>query len=148
MPDTIIARSYAGSADTLPADEVREIESRAEVDSLGFLHAERRALLVNLNPLRALHGPGGKWDDKRKQMLEAMKVKARMALTDAGQKTTEGMIDALAYGDEVYARFIDDGIAGHIQYLSLQNEYDELAERIRSREIELLAYNGELKLSR
>lgn len=133
---------------TLAPDEVRPIESRAEVDSLGDLHQRRRTLLAQLNPLKALHGHNGIWDDKRKQMLEAMKIKARMALTEAGQKATEGMVDAMAYADPQYESFIDDGIAARIEYLNLQNDADEIAERIRSREIELLAYNGELKLSR
>jgi hypothetical protein len=54
----------------------------------------------------------------------------------------------MAYSDEVYARFIDNGIAGRIQYITLQNEADEIAERIRSREIELLCFNSEAKLAR
>jgi hypothetical protein len=133
---------------SLPPDLVREIEERANVDPLGVLHARRRQLLVTLAPLKALHGHNGVWDDKRKQLLEAMKVQARMAMTEAGQKVTEGAVDSMAYADELYARFIDEGISARIDYITQQNEYDEIAERIRSREIELLAYNGELKLAR
>ncbi len=142
--------SYEESAEdtTLPPDLVREIEERAQVDPLGVLHARRRQLLVTLAPLKALHGHNGIWDDKRKQLLESMKVQARMALMESGQKVTEGAVESMAYADELYARFIDNGISARIEYLTLQNEYDELAERIRSREIELLAYNGELKLAR
>jgi hypothetical protein len=132
----------------LAPDLVRDVEGRAEVLPLGDLHARRRALLVPLAPLKALHGHGGLFDDKRKQMLEAMKVKARMALTDAGQKTTEGMIDAMAYADEQYARFIDQGITDRIEYLNLANELTEIEELIRDRELGLLVYNAELKLSR
>lgn len=132
----------------LPADLVRPVEDRAEVLPLGDLHARRRLLLVSLAPLKALHGHNGIWDDRRKAYLEAMKVKARQALTDAGQKTTEGMIDALAYGDEMYARFIDDGIAARIAYITAQNELDEIAELIRDRELCLLVFNSEVKLAR
>lgn len=148
MTDFILARASGSVAEALPSDELRAIEARAEVDSLGDLHARRRTLLVNLNPLKALHGHNGIWDDKRKQMLESMKVQARMALMESGQKVTEGAVESMAYADEMYARFIDNGISARIEYLTLQNEYDEIAERIRSREIELLAYNGELKLAR
>jgi hypothetical protein len=133
---------------TLPADEVRAIEQRAEVDCLGALKAQRRQLLVNLAPLKALHGHNGIWDDKRKQMLESMKVQARMALTDTGQKVTEGAVESMAYADELYANFIDKGIAARVEYITLQNEADEIAERIRSREIELLCFNSEAKLAR
>jgi hypothetical protein len=149
MSDFIVA---GGSAtldhDALPPDLVREIEARAGVDALGDLHARRRQLLITLAPLKALHGHNGVWDDKRKQMLESMKVKARMALTEAGQKTTEGMIDAMAYGDELYERFLDQGVTDRIAYITQQNELDEITERIRSRELELLTYNAEVKLAR
>jgi hypothetical protein len=133
---------------TLAPDELRPVESRADVECLGDLQKRRRDLLVNLAPLKALHGHNGIWDDKRKALLEAMKVKARMALTEAGQKATEGMVDAMAYADEQYARFIDDGITARIDYINLQNELDEIAERIQSRQTELLVYNSEVKLDR
>lgn len=133
---------------TLAADVLTTLEDRAQVDALGDLHARRRALLVTLAPLKALHGHNGIWDDKRKALLEAMKVKARMALTEAGQKATEGMVDAMAYADEQYASFIDDGIAARIDFINQQNELSEIEERIRSREIELLCYNSEAKLAR
>lgn len=133
---------------TISPDEVRPVEERAEVDSLGDLQARRRAVLVNLAPLKALHGHNGIWDDKRKSLLECCKVKARMTLTDAGQKVTEGLVDAMAYADGQYARFIDDGIAARIDYINLQNELDEITERIESRQTELLVYNSEVKLAR
>ena len=133
---------------TIAPDIVRPIEERAEVDALGDLQQRRRALLTQLAPLKALHGHNGVWDNKRKQMLEAIKVRVRMALDAAGKKATDSGVDALAHADEQYARFIDAGIEDRIQYIVLQNEADEIAERIRSREIELLAYNGELKLAR
>jgi phage gp46-like protein len=149
MSDFIVA---GGSAtiehDTLPPDLVREIEARAGVDALGELHARRRQLLVNLAPLKALHGHNGIWDDKRKAYLECSKVNARMTLTANAQKTTEAAVEAQAYADPEYLKFIDDGIAARIEYITQQNELDEITERIRSREIELLAYNGELKLAR
>lgn len=132
----------------LASDEVRPVEDRANVAALGDLHARRRQLMVTLAPLKALHGHNGIWDDKRKQMLEAMKVKARMALTDAGQKVTEGLVDAMAYGDEQYERFLDAGIAARIEYLTAQNELDEITEQIRDRELCLLVYNSEVKLDR
>ena len=132
----------------LAPDELTPLESRADVDALGDLHARRRLLLTQLAPLKALHGHNGIWDDKRKQMVEACKVRARLTLIEQGQKATDAAVESAAYADEQYARFIDDGITARIEYLNLQNEYDEIAERIRNREIALLAYNGELKLAR
>lgn len=132
----------------LPADEVRAVESRAECECLGDLQARRRVLLTTLAPLKALHGHNGLFDDKRKSMLEAMKVKARMALGESGAKITEGMVDAHAYADPQYERFIDTGITDRVEYIVQQNELTELEERIRSRELELLVFNSEIKLQR
>jgi hypothetical protein len=132
----------------LAADEVRPVEDRAQVAALGDLHARRRTLLTTLAPLKALHGHGGLYDDKRKQLLEACKIRARMTLTDAGQKITEGMVDAMAYADEQYAAFIDSGITARIDYLTLANELTEIEELIRDRELCLLVYNSEVKLDR
>lgn len=133
---------------TISPDEVRPVEERAEVDSLGDLQARRRAVLVNLAPLKALHGHNGIWDDKRKALLEAMKVKHRMNANEAGVKVTDSAVEAAAYADEQYARFIDNGIAARIDYINLQNELDEITERIESRQTELLVYNSEVKLAR
>jgi hypothetical protein len=132
----------------LAADEVRPVEDRAQVAALGDLQARRRTLLATLAPLKALHGHGGLYDDKRKQLLEACKIRARMTLTDAGQKITEGMVDAMAYADEQYAAFIDSGITARIDYLTLANELTEIEEQIRDRELCLLVYNSEVKLDR
>ena len=128
--------------------DVKAIESRADVDSLDLLHHKRRVLLVHLNPLKALHGSFGLWDDRRKQMLEAMKVKARQRLAESGQKTTEGMVESEAYADPDYLAFLDQGYEARIAYLTMHNELDEIAERIRSRELELAAYSAEVRLQR
>jgi hypothetical protein len=132
----------------LPADEMSALESRAEIDSLGDLHARRRTLLIQLAPLKALHGHNGLYDDKRKQMVEACKVRARLSLTEQQQKATDAAVESMAYADGQYARFIDDGISARIDYINMQNEYDEIMERIRNRELALLAYNSEVKLAR
>ena len=133
---------------TLAPDEVRPVEDRAQVASLGDLQQRRRALLSTLAPLKALHGHNGIWDDKRKQLLEACKIRARMSLADAGQKATEAMVEAMGYADAQYATFIDDGITARIEYVTLANELTEIEEQIRDRELCLLVYNSEVKLAR
>lgn len=125
-----------------------ELEERVGVDSMEKLHDARRGLMEQLAPLKALHGHNGLFDDKRKGLLEALKVRARLKITQDGGKATEGAVDALAYADEQYERFLDNGVDDRINYIRLQNEVDEIAERVRSREIELLVFNAELKLAR
>jgi hypothetical protein len=126
----------------------RPVEERAEVFSLEGLHAERRKLLVHLAPLKALHCHNGLYDDKRKNMVEAMKVKARMAIITAGGKPTDASVEAAAYSDEQYEAFLDQGVTDRIAYIHQQNELDEITEQIKSREIELLVFNSEVKLAK
>jgi hypothetical protein len=124
------------------------LEARADLPSLEGLHVERRKLLPEYARLRALHGTSGKWDAKRKALLEALKIRARMTATKAGEKVTEGYVDALAHADEQYEKFIDQSIADATRYVELETEISEIEERIRDREISLLAYNSEIKLAR
>lgn len=124
------------------------LESRAEIDSLEGLHVERRQLLPEYGVLRALHGPNGKWDAKRKALLEAKKVRARMVCQKNGEKVTEGLIDAMAHADEQYVNFVDQGIVGATRYVELDVAVSEVEERIKGREFALLAYNAEARLGR
>lgn len=130
------------------AAEVKALESRADVDSLDLLHAKRRALVEQLNPLKAMYGPFGLFDDRRKQMVEACKLRAYAALTAAGEKTPEWRVESEAYGDEQYQRLLDEAMGQRIQYLTLENAVKECEERIRSRELELTCYAAELRLQR
>lgn len=124
------------------------LESRAEIASLEGLHHERRVLLPEYAALRALHGPNGKWDNRRKALLEGLKIRARMEAQQRQEKTTEAYIDALAHAEPQYLALIDEGIDGATRYVMLDIAVSEIEERISSRQTELLAYNNELRLAR
>lgn len=158
MPDHVVSRDGRVGSVELPADE-REwqfplsrhgalLEGRADVDPLHELHHQRRVVMLALAPLKALHGSFGKWDARRSQLLAAIKVRVRRGLEASGGKVTESMVDAEAHADPQYMVVIDQGIEEATQYHLLQTELEEIEERIRSREIALLAYNQELKLQR
>jgi hypothetical protein len=153
MPDTLIARgpsapSSNGNGAGSWAGELTALESRAELDSLEDLQQRRRELVSVNGALIARYGSFGLHDDYRKSFVETQKVKARMALASSGDKVTEGRIDAEAYGSDAYAAFLDNALAEKVEYLRVQNEIDELNEKIRSRELAILSYNAELKLAR
>jgi hypothetical protein len=133
---------------TLDSAEVRPIEERAEVDALGDLHQRRRTLLDQLAPLKALHGPFGVFDDRRKQLCETLKIRARAELTAQGVRVTEAAVDAHAYADPQYETLLDEAVTARIEYLKLENQLSELNERIRSRELELNVYAAEVRLAR
>lgn len=146
MSDTIVARGNGRHEDV--HYDPKPLEARAEVDSLEALHNERRQLMLTLAPLKAVHGPFGLFDHRRKSMVEAMKVKARLRLSQMGTKATEAMIDAEGHEDAQYVQFLDQMERDKIAYLHQQTQLDEIDEKIRSREIEIMAYNSELKLGR
>lgn len=137
----------ATDADGVVVADQTPLETRAGIDSLDVLHHKRRAVLEQLAPLKALHGPFGLWDARRKQMLEALKIRALHSLTQANEKTPEWRIDAEAHADEQYAALLDRAEADKVAYLNLDNELSEIEERIRSREAELYAYAREARLS-
>ena len=128
------------------AGELTTLEAKAEIDSLEDLQQRRRQLMTEYATLRALHGPNGKWDARRKSMLEAMKIKARMTLKAAGEKITEAMVDAEAHADPQYIAFLDAGDAGAIRYVVVDNEITELQERIEGRRAALYAFAREASL--
>lgn len=124
------------------------LEDRAEVEPLEVLHNERRQLMITLAPLKAVHGNFGLFDHRRKSMVEAMKIKARMQLTKDGGKATDALVDATGHVDPQYEAFLDQMYAEKVEFLKQQTTLDEIEERIRSREIALGVYNSELRLGR
>lgn len=128
--------------------ELTALEARAEIDSLEDLQSRRRSLVAQNAHLMARYGNFGMADDFRKRMVEALKVKARMELQQQGSKTTESMIDAAAYGSDEYAAFLDNALSEKMDFLRVQTAIDEINERIRGRELAIMAYNAELKLAR
>jgi hypothetical protein len=126
--------------------ELTALEERSSIESLEHLHAERRKLLPEYAQLRALHGTSGKWDAKRKALLEAMKIKARMEMNSRQEKVTEGAVDALAHADEQYVAFIDRSIEDATRFVVVETEVQEIEELIRNREIALSVYGKEVTL--
>lgn len=131
---------------TSAVNGVEDLEAKAGVRSLDALHAERRALIEANARLIALYGPFGAADDFRKRYLEAQKIRARMELQTSGGKTTEGQVDAHAYGSEAYGSFLDTALAEKVEWLRVDVRLTELAEMIRDRETLLRAWSAEAHL--
>lgn len=126
--------------------ELSALESRADVESLEGLHAQRRQLIAANAHLIAMHGSFGLFDNFRKRMLECEKVRVRSELAASGTKTTESMIDAEAHGSEAYGQFMDTALAEKIEYLRVSTDLADIEEQIRNRELSLTAYSREITL--
>lgn len=146
MSDTLVAGGHRPIDDW--SGELTALESRAETESLEALHVQRRQILPEYAYLRAMHGAGGKWDNKRKALLEAMKIRARDDMTAKGEKITESAVDARGHADDQYVSFIDQGIANATRYVELETEISEIEEKIKGREIALMCYSSETRLGR
>lgn len=134
--------------DPMAPDRRAEWEDKVGTDSLEALHAARDAINAELIPLKALYGAFGLWDATRQQMTRAYMVKARMGITERGEKPTEKLVEAEALADPEYGEWLDRAVNDRIRYLQLQNDVDKLDERIRSREIEFMCWAAEARLAR
>jgi hypothetical protein len=125
----------------------RAVESRAEVESLQALHAEKSALMAEFKMLKPLHGPFGKWDSRRRALRAAIRLQARVTAEAKQMKVNESYLDDLAEGSDAYLALIDEGIAAAVRYTELEHEISIIDDRIQSRQTELLVYNSELRLA-
>lgn len=127
----------------------KDIEEKADVDSLAQLQQERREIMRRLTPLRAKYGSFGTIDALRKQYVEALRQEALNTLTAQNGKTPpEWIAEASAYGSEKYKSFIENWENQRIEWINLETQVTEIEEKIRSREIELRAYSAETMLGR
>lgn len=144
MSDTVTAGGHRPIDDY--EGEATALESRADIASLEGLHAERRQILPEYAALRALHGPANHWDKRRKAMLSAISVRIRMSTPPNG-KWTESAVDDAAHADPQYIRFVDEGIDAATRYFLLDNQMQELNERIDDRRNAMFAYAAEARLA-
>jgi len=126
--DPITARE---SARTMPAhDAFEELEARAGITHLHILQARLDASRDEWSRLGALHGPGGKYDQLRKAMLDAIALRYRSACADAGTKVTESAITEYAHAADEYRVFLDRGVIDHARYLQIDAERDGIMTEI------------------
>lgn len=139
MTETLVARDPA-------MEQMRALESRAEIESLEELQQERRELIDSGARLAARYGPFGLWDNIRKQRSELAKVASRARLTEHGDKVTEAAVEQYAYADDDYRAFLENAEREKIEWVRLDNRITEINERIRNRELSLRAFTVEAGL--
>lgn len=130
--------------------EIREVESRAGVESIEALQNERRRILPDYAKLAAKFkgGNSASADTKRKQH-RALVSKRILANWPKDQKEpSETALERMANSDVEHIEFCEKLERDFIEYTLLDYKLTEIQERIRSRETELMVYNAELRLSR
>lgn len=143
-PSTATARPLVAS--TAGAGRLTELELRADIESLEQLQQERRVKRALLDRLEALHGAFGLADAYRRQLRGAIATRLREAARETGRRLSNEEAEDAACADADYKRTLDAHLGERIEYLRLKNEVTEIEERIRNRELALLAYNAETRL--
>lgn len=105
-----------------------EIEARVGIPSLDTLQAERRALVAQIAPLRALYGPFGGFDARRKVLLAVCAKEARDGAKDV--KLTEAAIQDAAHAHDAYRDWLDRSEVERTEYIVLEDAITALTERI------------------
>jgi hypothetical protein len=129
--------------------DMTALESRAEVDSLEALQAERRELLPRFTKLAAKFrgGNSASADTKRKQH-RALVAKRILADWKADKEPSEAALERMANADVEHIAFCETIEREFTEYVLLEYRLTEIVERIRNRETCLNVYNAELRLAR
>lgn len=107
-----------------------DVEDRMGIVPLEELLSERDALVRQVAPLRAKHGPFGTWDDLRRiyRAAQAQKIRAQ-ALLD-GKKTTEGAVEDAANSEDGYVAFVAQGTSEKAEWAILENRIQGINDQI------------------
>lgn len=129
---------------------VKPLEARAGVDSLEELQAERRKLLPRFAELAGKFkgGASASADTKRKQHRALVSKRILASWPDGQKEPSEAALERMANSDIEHLAYVESLERDFTEYVLLEYRITEIAEKIRSRETELLCYNGELRLSR
>lgn len=151
------------------AIEPKAIEHRAEVDSLDALQHKRRTLMAEYAPLAGKFKGGATAGTdaarKRHRALVAKRVLVELRQEfEKGpkqvpsKKTTGLMVPAvfeepsetalerMANADTEHIAYCDKLEKEYTRFIVLENDIQEINEKIRSREVELYSYNAELRM--
>lgn len=147
---------------TAPETVTKPLEFRAEVDSLDWLQAKRRELMKEYAPLAGKFKGGAVagTDASRKrhralvakriliEMRQAWEAKAKPGIIAVGEfkEPSETALERMANADTEHIAFCDQLEKDYTRFIVLENDIQELNEKIRSREVELYSYNAELRM--
>jgi hypothetical protein len=107
---------------------VMTIDSLPQFDQLV---AELETHKLEWARLSALHGPGGKYDDLRKALLDTTAHDLRASYTITGKKVTDGQVAEEAHADADYRHWLDAQAYEHEQYNVLSIDMEITRAKLR-----------------
>jgi hypothetical protein len=132
---------------TMP--EQKPLEHRAEVESLDALQHRRRELLRDYAPLAAKFKGGAVagTDAARKRHRALVGKRILVEMEQRNEKApSEAALERMANADTEHVEFCEKLERDYMRFILLENDIQEINEKIRSREIELYSYNAELRM--
>lgn len=142
--------------------EPKALEQRAEVASLEVLQYQRRELMREYAPLAGKFKGGATagTDAARKrhralvakrilvEMEQAWNAKAKPGVIAVGEfkPPAETALERMANADTEHIAYCDKLESDYTRFILLENDIQEINEKIRSREVELYSYNAELRM--
>jgi len=125
------------------------LESRADVQSLDYLHAKRRRIVAELAPLAALFegGQSPLADAKRKQHRALVSRDLLLNMQGPkGKEPSETALERMANAHPRHVAFVELLESKRTRYGELMNAKMEVNEQIRNREHCLTCYAAEARL--
>lgn len=112
--------------------EVRgDVERGFDVEPIDDLLAQLSATEAEWAHLRALHGPYGKWDNLRKNLLSVVSLRVRQQPPPMGAiKWTDDLTEAAAHADEDYRAFVNNGVIEGAEFWQMDAEREGIWARI------------------
>lgn len=140
----------------------KALEMRAEVDSLEALQHKRRELMKEYAPLAGKFKGGATagTDAARKrhralvakrilvEQQQAWDAKAKPGAIAVGpwKEPSEAALERQANADTEHIAFCEKLEKDYTRFIILENDIQEVNEKIRSREVELYSYSAELRM--
>lgn len=119
MPDNVVSRS-----------PMAHIEDRIGVTPIEELLADRQTLVEAVADLRAMYGPFGTFDAKRKVLLATVAMKARATAQAQGAKVTEASLDETAHASPEYTDFITQATLDRSKLTVLESKIEAIDHTI------------------
>lgn len=143
------------------APHPKALENRAEVDSLETLQHQRREKMKEYAPLAAKFKGGATAGTdaarKRHRALVAKRILIDMKekwgktlkpgeVVGVWKEPAETALERMANADIEHIAYCDKLESDYTRFILLENDIQEINEKIRSREVELYSYNAELRM--
>lgn len=113
---------------------MREWEDKIPIGHLDTLHARRAELVVQVAPLRAMHGVNGKYKDVRDKKLAGITELIRNDPPKGADgnliRLTEERIKALARTHQEFNGWLDDMLLEHAEMIGYEDEIKAIDEWI------------------